>query len=81
MTAEQKAQELMVNFSFLQYDQRKGTKIKGNTSIDLKSAVKQCAIICVEEIMSNILPIGSRNGTERLQEVFWQEVKEKINNV
>jgi len=42
---DQEAKELVGLFSFLKYNQIKGTKIKGNSSIDLKNAAEQCAII------------------------------------
>jgi ketosteroid isomerase-like protein len=39
---------------------------------------KQCALICVDLVLENIMPIGARSGTERAKEIYWQEVKEKI---
>lgn len=73
MNTDDKAKELVEKFAetipFKEY--------KVLMERDWKTA-KQCAIICVEEIMNNILPIGARNGTERSQEIYWKEVKSKI---
>lgn len=41
---------------------------------------KQCALICCDKIMNEILPKGARNGKERQKEIFWQSVKKSIIN-
>ena len=65
MTAKEKAQSLLVKF--------KGVE---NTSIVLMTdqGVKQCALICVDEILKEC----KRAGTLDYRMPFWEEVKQEI---
>jgi hypothetical protein len=67
MQPKEKAEELLRSFSFLRYDQKNGTKIKGNASIELKSAQKQC-----DEIIKSIDYQWEVN--------YWKQVKQEIEN-
>jgi len=58
MIPKQKAEELLINLSFLEYDQAEGRPIKGNPSILLKSAVKQCALLCCDEKYNSIIYVA-----------------------
>ena len=59
ITAKEKANELVVRFNY---------KNKHYLSLD----AKQCALICVDEILEECLDI---------KESFWQKVKQEINKL
>lgn len=80
MTPEEKAQEILSNYSFVEYDQNNGVKIHNDT---LHAAKKQCAIICVEQILQvlNSPPIKSGNENHMLwksQVDYYQQVMEHL---
>jgi len=51
MTHEEKADEILSNYSFVEYDQNNGVKIHNDT---LHAAKRQCAIICVEQVIDSL---------------------------
>lgn len=66
MTPEAKAKELIDKF----YEHTSGW-----TKQSAWERAKQCALICVEEIL-NEFPIGFDNSFERKRKKYWQKVKE-----
>jgi hypothetical protein len=77
MTAKEEALELVTSFSFLSYDKNKERPIKGkgNPSILLKTAAKQCALIAVNKIIEII---ESDESAIIVQLQYWKEVKTEI---
>lgn len=64
MTAKEKAVQLVLKYS---------PKLPFYTEKDNKQKSKECALICVDEIIKTIQP--------HLSTSWWQEVKEEINKL
>jgi len=71
MKAEDKAKELISKM--LQYQM-----IVNDEEYSLNNA-KQCALICVDEIINTFIPKNKPNYVCD-EIIFWQEVKQEINN-
>lgn len=86
MTPEEKAQELLHNYSFIEYDQNNRVKIVNDT---LQNAAKQAAIICVGAIIEELeqlskpeyamfiaryKPLDAMDGYEKIE--YWNKVLE-----
>ena len=71
MTPKEKAQELVDRF--------KNMKINGQLIYPSDLYCKQCALICVDEIMKAIYQVESEGGTICVNSISdWQEVKQEI---
>lgn len=81
MTPKEKAKELVTKYSFIEYDQNEGLKLANPT---LTEAVKQCALIAVDELMKEA-DVWKKCIMENTGHVeysnFWQQVKEEINKL
>lgn len=77
MTAEEKAKELIEKFRDVgdDFPVLCSTWCEGGTP-DYNGLAKQCALICVEEI---ILSDDNEHPSE-IKEEFWQEVKKHLEN-
>lgn len=80
MTEKEKATELIEKFRI----HSQACIFDGDTlfSFDQDTqteSAKQCALICVEEIL-NEFPRGVENSFERKRFNFWQQVKQQIQN-
>ena len=64
MTAKEKSEELFKKYYCLENNSKTRTKV-----IEFKTA-KQCAIICVDELIRATVPLAST--------YYWQEVKQKL---
>lgn len=91
MTPKEKAKELLRAFSFIEYDQKEGVKIHNPT---LKEAKKQCALICVEEVIKQLdemckpeyysfwhgEKVGETVDGYAIKE-YWEQVKTEIESI
>ena len=67
MTPKEKAKELVDRF-------RIGDR-------NMKSKAKQCALICVDEILKNSLQLPVLLSTAVSEEIYWEEVKQEIDKL
>ena len=78
MKAKDKAKELIDRFSNVKRPMLKGHNLSVNMH---QEHVKQCALICVDEILKNqpydIYTIDQCNNLTK----YWKEVKEEINKL
>jgi len=85
MTAAEKARELVNKFRSIDMWDSENPRSECNRSLDMKYA-KQCAIIAVEEVLSEMDKVSGYNLEYENEEgyqcadrkPFWQEVKEEI---
>lgn len=66
MTSKEKAKELVEKYS-------KGKDEYGWSLCEFHSCAKQCALICVDEIIQSIENLQYERKTD-----YWEEVKEEI---
>jgi hypothetical protein len=81
MTPEEKAIELVGKMQVIHYVKLGGKngKSKGLPVSMYKSQTKQCALICVEEIIENEVEENLHPDDDILE--YWQEVKKEINKL
>lgn len=73
MTPKEKAKELIKKFT----EPTKVPNIKKVWVEDLDAA-KQCALICVDELILSTTPDNNPRPKNRMDREFWQEVKSEI---
>ena len=71
--AEQKANELVIKYQILLGEDMTNYRVFGTFT----DKAKQCALICVEEILNDNPNIYD---SDRLNHGYWQEVKQIIKN-
>lgn len=74
MTPKQQAEEIYQKYISLKWMEYKGRKQIFNSMT--KDAAKQCALICVDEMLS----LGALVGSDLSDKfyIYWQEVKQEI---
>ncbi len=80
MKPKEKAKELVNKFWYIQINTLNKGKIKKFANLQL---AKQCALICVDEIYNLPLNFIENKASEntRRSRIFWQKVKQEINNL
>ncbi|HEY9885925.1 MAG TPA: hypothetical protein V6C96_01565 [Vampirovibrionales bacterium] len=79
MTAKEKAIELVEKMQVIHYTKlRSRPEHKGIPVSMHHDQVKQCALICVDEILNNYSEISKITHRAKSHEEYWQKVKEEI---
>ena len=75
MEAKEKAKELVDMFDNVVHSNA------GSNNFDFESAAKQCALICIDEILENITEEVMTYKPFMMNTDYWQEVKQEINKL